>query len=201
MELNYTIMIRAFTIFCKLNLIKLSAEQLFLQSMQKFSFQDLRCPHCGAKHPQWDYYASYERCLISFEHNESVCYVITITRLICPSCNHTHAILPDILIPHGSYSLLFILNLLRDYFTGSLTVQELCDRYQISVSTLYAWKRLFYIHKKLWLGVLDDSMTSALDFLSEILSPNDSIRLDVFFLSNAFSFLQGVSKTAHSGST
>lgn len=194
-------MIRAFTLFCKLNLIKLSAKQLFLQSMQDFSSHDLHCPHCGAKHPQWDYYASYERYLISFEHSESVCCVITITRLICSSCKRTHAVLPDILIPYGSYSLLFILNLLRDYFTGSLTVQELCDRYQISVSTLYAWKRLFYTHKKLWLGVLDNSMTSALDFLSEILLPDNSICLDVFFLTNAFSFLQGVSKTAHFGST
>jgi len=201
MKLNYTIMIRAFTLFCKLNLIKLSAKQLFLQSMQDFSSHDLRCPHCGAKHPQWDYYASYERYLISFEHSESVCYVITITRLICSSCKRTHAVLPDILIPYGSYSLLFILNLLRDYFTGSLTVQELCDRYQVSVSTLYAWKRLFYTHKKLWLGVLDNSMTSALCFLSKILLPDNSICLDVFYLTNAFSFLQGVSKTAHSGST
>lgn len=192
-------MIRAFTIFCKLNFIKLSAKQLFFQAMHNLSYTDMPCPHCGAKHPVWSHHASYERYVISIEQGIPVCYMITVTRLICSSCKHTHAILPEILIPYGSYSLIFILNVLRDYYLKTYTVLELCNKYQISVSTLYAWKRLFLMHKKLWLGFLEDSILSPREFLAHIPSVDSSHSLHTFFRSHGHSFLQGVSKTAHSG--
>lgn len=192
-------MIRVFTIFSKMNFLKLSDYQLFLQAMQDFSKKSLPCPCCGSKHPTWRFHASYERHLISYEKGIPVCFLITITRWICSSCSHTHAILPEILIPHSSYSLFFILSLLRDYYLGTYSVATLCDKYQISVSTLYGWKKLFLLHKKLWLGVLEDSITSSAGFLSLISSVHSSDYLKLFFLSQGHSFLQGVSKTTRSG--
>lgn len=194
-------MIRVFTVFCKLNFIKLSAEDLFLAAMMDFSMEKLSslvltCPFCGAKHPTWSHHASYDRYLISYENGIATTYTISITRLICSSCGHTHAILPEIIIPYGSYSLIFVLNVLRDYYLSQMTVQALCDKYQISPSTLYAWKCLFLIHKKLWLGVLENIYQSSIDFLSVPPSINTSTDLTRFFKHHANSFLQGVSKTA-----
>jgi len=195
-------MIRAFTIFCKLNFIKFSAQEIFTEAMRDFSKEKLPtlvypCPFCGAKHPHWSEFASYERDLISFENGSPVTYTITVSRIICSSCGHTHAILPEIIIPYGSYSLIFILTVLRDYYLSHMTVQALCDKYMIATSTLYAWKRLFLIHKKLWFGILEDAAIKPLTFLSSLPSLTTSDDLANFFQNHAQSFLQGVTKTAH----
>lgn len=195
-------MIRAFTIFCKLNFIKLSALEMFTQAMRDFSKEklptlDLPCPFCRAKRPAWTEFADYERDLISFEKGLPVTYKITVSRLICSSCGHTHAILPEIIIPYSSYSLIFVITVLRDYYLSHMTVQTLCDKYLIAVSTLYAWKRLFQIHKKLWLGILEDAATEPLAFLSRLPSLTTSDELANFFQRHAQSFLQGVTKTAY----
>lgn len=195
-------MIRAFTVFCKLNFIKLSALEMFTEAMRDFSKEKLPklalpCPFCGAKHPQWSELASYNRDLISFEKGSPVTYSITVSRIDCSSCGHTHAILPEIIIPYSSYSLIFILAVLHDYYLTHMTVQALCDKYMIATSTLYAWKRLFQIHKKLWLGILQDAATSPLTFLSLLPSISTSDDLATFFQCHAQSFLQGVTKTAH----
>ena len=194
-------MIREFTIFCKLNFIKLSGEQLFYRCMQDFSKKNLPCPCCHAKHPIWDSHDDYTRNLISFENGIVVCAIISVTRLICSSCKRTHAVLPEIIVPHGSYSIIFILNVLRDYYLKTYRVERLCDKYQISTSTLYAWKRLFLLHKKLWLGVLEDLSISASTFLSGIPCVDFSQKLYIFFQVQSVSFMQGVFKTAHYGHT
>lgn len=199
---DYKIMIRVFKIFCKLNFKNFSAKDLFLAAMNDFSteklpFFKIPCPFCGAKHPMWSYHDSYQRYLISFEMAITVNHRIDITRIICSSCKHTHAILPEIIIPHSSYSLIFVLSVLRSHYLSKMTVQSLCDKYQISPSTLYAWKHLFAIHKKLWLGILEDIYQNSLVFLSSIPSINTSNDLSDFFAQHGCSFLQGVSKTAH----
>lgn len=194
-------MIRVFTIFCKLNFIKFSAEDLFLSAVKDFSkdklpFLDKSCPLCGAKHPKWSYHDSYDRYLISFEAGSSIIHNIKIPLIKCSSCDHTHAVLPEIIIPYGSYSLLFVLNVLRDYYLCSSTVRAICDKYQIATSTLYAWKKLFLVHKKLWLGFLEDAYQNSIEFLSSLPSISSSADLDIFFRNHGLSFLQGASKTA-----
>lgn len=174
---------------------------MFADAMLDFSKEKLPtlafpCPFCGTKHPHWSEFASYERDLISFEKGFPVTYRIVVSRIICSSCGHTHAILPEIIIPYGSYSLIFILTVLRDYYLSHMTIQALCDKYLIATSTLYAWKRLFLIHKKLWLGILEDAITKPLTFLSSLPSLTTSDDLTTFFQCHAHSFLQGVSKTA-----
>lgn len=194
-------MIRLFTVFCKLNFNKLSARDLFLDSMKDFSsdklpFIKLACPCCGAKNPAWTYHDSYERYLISYENEKTISYIIDITRIICSSCEHTHAILPEIIIPYGSYSLIFIIRVLKDYFS-KMKVKEICEKYQISVSMLYRWKQLFLIHKKLWLGILENIYQNSITFLSSIPASNSSKDLFYFFFQNGYSFLQGITKTAY----
>jgi len=153
------------------------------------------CPTCGAKH-LCSFHSSYNRDMIVIENNSVICHNVSIPRVICSSCGHTHALLPDVLIPYGSYSLLFILRVLRLYFLHSYTVTELCSIYSISISTLYAWVHLFHKQKTLWLGVLSDLETSSLSYLSLLIN-TPSFPVD-FFQAFHFSFLQQYRFTTHS---
>jgi hypothetical protein len=198
-------MIRLFVAFCKLNYKTLSAIDLFLKSMEEFTPANiplikLSCPCCGAKKPRWSYHGSYKRYLLSFENNQLKTDRINITRIICSSCKHTHAILPEIIIPCGSYCLLFVLSALKDYFS-KMDITKICEKYQISPATLYGWKQLFLRHKKLWLGILEDMYQNPLLFLASILESDTSKKLQQFFKQNGHSLLQGVTKTARFNSS
>ena len=58
-----------------------------------------------------------------------------------------YAILPDIIIPYSSYSLLFILRLLGQYFAKHFTIEQICERYDISQNRFYKWLTLRKSHK------------------------------------------------------
>ncbi|SCP99963.1 hypothetical protein SAMN05421730_10791 [Anaerobium acetethylicum] len=183
-------MIRAFGLFCKLNLINLTAYEAFLQAMSAVSIHDYACPFCSCAHPDWQKHASYERFLISFEHGLTVTYTIMVIRYKCTSCGHTHAILPEHLIPYSSYSLPFILTVLRDYYTRPVSVESVCSKYDISVSTLYAWHSLFLTHKKIWLGLLEDYLSGTVHFLGSLYPFPSHPFLSGFFSAMRHSFLQ-----------
>ena len=157
------------------------------------------CPVCGAKHA-CSRHASYERYLISWNFGCVTTGRIKITRLMCSSCGATHAILPATIVPYRSYSLFFILTVLRDYFIPgrTVTVENICIKYGISISTFYRFLHLFYLHKQLWLGVLENVSISAHSFLNGLFEkyPYLSDQLSSFFASHGFSFLQGCRKTA-----
>lgn len=183
-------MIRVFELLCKLNL-NISAENFFIQAMSELNISEHSCPYCHTKHPDWIKHASYDRYLISFENGKTITYCISVVRYRCPSCGHTHAILPESIIPYKSYSFLFIIAVMRDYFTKCITVEAICQKYDIAMSTLYSWKKLFLKHKKIWLGVLNNISISAMDFLKAFI-PNESLnKLKEFFLTAGASFLQG----------
>ena len=97
-------------------------------------------------------HASYERSLVSFEKGRVVFPRQLVLRVICTSCQHTHAILPDVIIPYGSYSLSFNLHLMKEYYFHYLTVEKLCDRFCLSISTFYRLKHIYLSHRLLWLG-------------------------------------------------
>lgn len=188
-------MIRNFELFCNLKFIKKSDSELFTESVSSMKPQEQSCPFCGARHCCF-LHAVYERDLIILKHGIPVVLNLTVLRLICSSCHHTHAFLPAYLIPYGSYSLFFILKVLRLYFLHSLTIRQLCERFSIAVSTLYAWIRLFQQQKILWLGILKHASTSPFDFLS-LLFDSDSFLEDFFHLAKV-SFLQPFRITARS---
>jgi hypothetical protein len=183
-----------------LNFNKISILELFFESMEEVTGDKLKsfkmaCPYCCAQNPSWSYYDSYKRYLISFENGKSVAHSIKITRIECSSCKHPHAILPEFIIPYKSYSLLFILRVLRDYFS-KVKINALCEKYNISATMIYEWKKLFLLHKELWLGILENICQNAMDFLSKIPVQSTSKDLENFFKSIGYSFLQGIRKTA-----
>lgn len=179
-------MIRAFTLLCKLNSYKLSDKVLFDISMAHLDLVHQTCPCCGSA-SNHRIYSVYDRCMITFDHGARKDYIVSIPRIKC-NCGHTHAVLPDVLIPYGSYSLRFILLVLSEYLTKRLTVEDLCLKYQIVKSTLYAWKHLFLEHYNLLSGLLASIDSLCSEAIDRINSYNSLTQ--VFYNRFKFSFLQ-----------
>lgn len=152
----------------------------------------MTCPVCKSR-GNCAGHGSYTRSVIDFEGGRTVYRRVEIKRVRCGSCGHTHAILPDCIIPYSTYSLLFILRVLCAHFLGLGTVEQLCRRYAISPSMLYQWKGLFLEHKEIWLGVLKNAETTSAEFLRWLLtlSSYSSDFGKPFWRKAARSFLQG----------
>lgn len=182
-----TVMIREKAIFFKLNQIHFSDKQLFEQALSDFVPSKCSCPACGAV-GRFEKAQSYNRFLISVSHGERIETVVSVPQIKCTSCGHTHAILPDILIPFGSYSLRFILTILYRYLTRPGTVADFCEHWGIAISTLYGWIHLFIDQYNAWCRVLDRILWICKDAIGAIRSfhafPSD------FFHRFRFSFLQ-----------
>ena len=178
-------MIHSFTVFCKLNQIPFSDRQWLEKEAGSLSHTDGICPVCHAK-ACLSPFAFYTRYLVEWSDSLPATHEVTVQRYLCSSCGHTHALLSSALVPYSSYSLRFILMVLRDYFLCRACVQKICERAGISVSTLYRWKVLFLAHKALWLGVLEDIGMPAGTFMNGM----DGTFLQEFFHKFLFSFLQ-----------
>ena len=148
----------------------------------------------------------YLRYLITPEnyqcHNHEFMRII-IDCFHCDTCKYTHANLFDSIIPYSSHSLRFIMHVLVDYAShtlatsshargDNLTIEMICRKWDISVSTLYRWKRRFVRHYQLWCAaiLLKEKMKTQLE---HVLSSQDIVR--DFFDTTAFSFLQPNKKT------
>ncbi len=192
-------MIRGFSLLCKINFSHCSTLTLFYHCMGMIDIQDCSCPNCGTSHPDWEEHGTYKRNLIGFEKGAVVCNPIEVTRFECPSCSTTHGVLPEFVIPFKSHSLFFVLAVMKDYFMGTFRVADIGAKYEISVSTLYTWKALFLKHKRMWLGVLEDMLTSSEKFLDFLCNEGLKRRLREFFAVANRSFFQGCSDPPRSG--
>jgi transcriptional regulator with XRE-family HTH domain len=177
------IMIRQATILFKLFLIKLSDMELLGAMLPDYR----HCPACGAT-GCCEQHDEYNRDMITIEKGVRMEYEVTIHRVICKSCGVTHALLSDVLIPYSSYTLRFVLHALRALFTRTCTVEELCERYGIAVSTIYEWKKLFKEHANLWLSVLNRIYRVSIQALDDF--ENIHRLPSAFFRRYGFSFLQ-----------
>lgn len=191
-------MVRLFSQLCKY-FKKISNEDeinTFNIQIKSIDVAKLTCPNCDAK-LALSYFGSYERHLVTYEHNTYNDSLLNIPRYICSSCGHTHAILPAIIIPYMSFSFNFVISLIHDYLVNRFhSIEALCLHFCVSISTFYRILSKFKEHKKLWLGLLDDALKSPLCFIQEILSW-DLLVLGNFIISFfnkiSISFFQGKS--------
>lgn len=165
--------------------------------MRKFVPEKEVCPACGCK-GSCRVHAYYDRFVVDFVKGRSVSSRIRVTRVIC-SCGHTHAILPDPLIPYRSYSLFFILRVLTEYFLHLKKVAGLCNTFLITPSMLYRWKKLFLEHRREWLGLIPSMENTILASLKKlaILDPFSSFAAP-FFHKTGLTFLQSHKNPARS---
>ena len=179
------IMIRIFDLFCKLKDIKISDQEWFDQAVRSLDLSVHPCPYCHSKGHLIPHDV-YSRYMVTLKGHRPVTAVLRVPRVKCTSCGHTHALLPEMLIPYSSYSLRFVLTVLEAYFLHAHTVEEICETYQIAHSTLYVFRSLFLSHKRLILGVLDDMQETASGFIGKI----DGKQLFQFLDAFQYSFLQ-----------
>lgn len=159
-------MIREKAILGKLNNLNITDNELF----SSFKPEKTVCPGCGAL-GRLSPHGSYQRDMISIANDGRAYEKVTIGRAICASCGITHALLPDILVPHGSHTLRFIIHVLRAYLNRDGTVEALCGRFQIAISTLYRWIKRFRQHTNLLLLAfrqISGVTNGAIDFISGI---------------------------------
>ena len=148
------------------------------------------CPICGST-GNCHIHDYYGRSIIDFNSGVQEKSNLCVMRVFCDSCCHAHAILPDIIIPYSSYSLLFVLRILGEYFAELYTIEQLCERYGISQNQLFKWISLFRSHKKEWLGLLSDAAVSDLSFLKNLVSAGSYSAFSMEFIRcSSHSFLQ-----------
>ena len=183
-------MIRHFDGLCKALLEKTIDLDIFIDATNRFKYGSAACPRCGAK-GRLSGYGDYRRNLVSHSRGRTKSHAVRPYRFKCASCVSTHALLPDILVPYSPYTIRFKLELLAAYYEREATVEAICGRFGVAISTLYAWKKLFESHIALLLGVLSSLKEPALAFLIGLLrSDRLSVTLRGFFLKLGFSFMQ-----------
>lgn len=157
--------------------------------MDQFIPEKETCPVCNSR-GCCHIHAYYNRSIIDYSGGRKVKYSVCIMRVICDSCNHTHAILPDHIIPYGTHGLFFVLRVLTEHFLCFRKIASICEKYDISEKLFHKWKLLFLKHKKLWLGTLSDKTMSTVDFLKNLLQEPFSEFSKEFIIRFSFSFLQ-----------
>ena len=184
-------MIRKFSLFCKLIHIKTSSDSLFSTFMDSYSHSLQECPSCHSKGNLIPH-GFYRRNIIDFTDGKTTYRKISVKRFKCKSCGHTHALLPDIIVPYSQYSLFFLLRVLGVYFLHLKTVSEIFHMYAINPSMLYRWKALFLCHMADWLPLLERLESSPFAFLKLLCFQEDfSIFFSKpFFQKTGISFLQ-----------
>lgn len=164
--------------------------------MDGFSHLGAACPKCGAP-GTLSGHGDYGRDLTSYEGGQIVDSHVRPLRFYCSSCEATHALLPDIIVPYSPYSLLFMLTALIAYYERATTVAEVCARFGIAVSTIYDWKERIALHKDLMLGVLISQKQREHSYIVGLLRSSDlSDILCRFFRKYGLSFMQNRSEPA-----
>ena len=186
---QHTVMIRKNLLFIKMLNIKTSSKLLLEKYMDRFIPQTETCPICGAK-GKCHIHAYYDRTITDYINSQKITHSVCIMRVMCDSCNHTHAILPDHIIPYGTHGLFLVLRVLTEYFFHFRSIASICEKYDISDKLFYKWRSLFLKHKKLWLGKLIDASTAPSDFMKKLISEPYSDFSPVFISQFSFSFMQ-----------
>ncbi len=188
------------SLFCKIIRIKTSSKSLFDTYMKQFRLELETCPICGNT-GSCHIHDYYDRAIIDFRDGKKQKESLCVMRVFCESCGHAHAILPDIIIPYSSYSLLFILFILGEYFAGLYTIEQLCERFEVSEKQFYKWLNLWNSHRKQWFGMLEASETDNISFFRTIILHNHYSAFSREFLDlTAHSFLQSHRNPCLSGS-
>ena len=146
-------MLRIFTLFYKIDFKKVpSGIELFNSVTSAFKPLSAPCPICRTRGKMTEH-DSYPRYLIDYDGGGVEEHNVTVKRVMCSSCGDTHALLADIIVPYKSYSIIFILRVLKEYFY-TRAVTAICRKYGMAASTLYAWRDRYLTHAALELGAI-----------------------------------------------
>ena len=187
-------MIRLFTILYKTDFKQVpSAIELFHKTTIQFKSERAKCPPPCRTRGRMKRHDSYKRNLVDYDKAVQE-YTVDIERSKCESCGCTHAALPDVLVPYKTYSIIFILILLKEYF-HTRAATGVCKKYGIAVSTLYAWRDRYLTHASLDLGaIVEEALLSRSRWLADAVDICRSDAIYDFFRRFGFSFMQYAAK-------
>ena len=181
------------------------------------------CSRCGKKIWAEGKVSSYIRGVTHVVNGQRVDDEIRIPVYLCSQCgkssrrggtengDYNHAILTDNLIPFTYFTLIFVLTVLKDYATRTSsnakrhTVAEICEYWNISVSTLYRWKERYKDHYDAWANSTEsirkfkedsrkdtpeEAEAEALDKSLALVYTKLTELIQIFFSRFLFSFLQ-----------
>ena len=94
------------------------------------------CPCCHARNKLIKY-GKYDRNLSILVNNEIENYVVSVQRVICKSCNHTHALLPNFIVPYKIMALFSIAQIVQRVSISS--AYNLAKVINLSVQMIYTY--------------------------------------------------------------
>ena len=111
--------------------------------LNNYSILPYSCPKCSGKH-SFTRHGSYERNVSLIDESKNIVDKrMTILRVKCSSCNSTHAILPNDIIPYCIYSFSFVLNVLTEFYSSDCRVLDICLNFSISFQLIYMFVQRF----------------------------------------------------------
>ena len=148
-------MIRKYKNFFALMKNKCKSTELYNKAVNELEVHNIECPYCK-NIGQCKKHGKYTRYILEWVRGKKVCSSMEIIRVRCQNCNKTHSFLPSFILPYSSYGLCFVLSVVQSYYQGNETILQICEKYDISESMLYRWKRIFEKCHENWLGMLRD---------------------------------------------
>lgn len=199
MPITYT-MIRRISKLCK----------LFSTSLSDFSYESFIsnynphtevCPCCRSL-GNCIRHGYYHRYIIHTSDDRSSGSICTskILRVRCKCCRHTHAILPDFIIPYRLHSLVFIVQVLQEFFGKTMSINQICLHFHLSKQLFHKWKFIYLTHRANFLGSMKAKAEDAAKILNDLYALQAQPFLRDFFLHQGVSFIQAhANPTANSG--
>ena len=131
----------------------------------------MECNHCHC-HGDCIRYGSYRRSYLL--HTEDLSSGsgsgVRIQRVLCKRCGHTHALLPEEIIPYAQFSMIFVLAVLFLYYArpNGESVATICTIMGIAPPQLYRWKIRFEKQKDIFLGVIKSALYPGLKAVEKL---------------------------------
>jgi transposase-like protein len=158
--------------------------------VNKADMSDAVCD-CDSK-GNLSYYCKYSRTVTYIKEIIVTVKLLELNRYKCDVCGKTHLVVPGIhVIPYGRYTLGFILCVLLAYVRREDTVRGIAECYNISISTIYAWKRRFIELLPLLTSVLEAEEKEPEEAVKDVYQNKIvSVMLYEFVLVHHFGFMQ-----------
>lgn len=158
-------------------------QEIYNNDIHNLNLDNVKCT-CGSI-GNFFYHASYKRYLV-LDNGE---IQLTITRVKCRSCNKTHALLPNIIIPYRIISNPIIIKLIQSYCDVSNSVTVISKITGLSVECVRTLLHFFEKYHR-------ERMNIIIDFFGGINISTVSFQ-NLFFKENNIMFMQRILTKNH----
>lgn len=98
----------------------------------------LTCPYCNSVN-SFHKHGKYKRTIVYFKDDRLLEKEMHIQRVKCCNCNHTHAILPQDIMPYKIYTIPTIVKILSLIFIENKSIPDVSKQFFISFQLLYKY--------------------------------------------------------------